>query len=91
MPRGKRSTQNSNLLEAALEGLLVQRARIEDQIREVQGLLGRRRGRPAAAAGAPAGAAPRRELSEAARKRIAAAQKRRWAQYRKEHQKPAEG
>lgn len=83
MTRGE-STVREELLKAALEGLEVKRARIEDQIREVESMLGQRRGRPPAAAPQPvqpSGGA--RQLSEAARRRIAAAQKRRWAEYRK--------
>ena len=84
MPRG-RTVQNSELLKAALEGLQAQKTRIEEQIGQVQAMLGQRRGRPPAAA-APAAAekpAHKRRLSVAARKHIAAAQKRRWAEYRK--------
>jgi hypothetical protein len=75
--------RDSGLLEAALEGLLLQRERIDSQIREVQALLGRKRsaGKPAAAEN---GSGNKRQLSEAARKRIAAAQKKRWAEYRKQ-------
>ncbi len=83
MPRGGKSFGNQELLAAALEGLELQKQRIEDQIREVRGLLGLgagKRGRPPAAATKKTG--PGR-LSAAARKRIAAAQKRRWAEYRK--------
>ena len=86
MPRHK-TVENSELLKAALEGLEAQKKRVEDQISQVQAMLGRRRGRPpaSAAAVAPAAAKPaqKRKLSAAARKRIAAAQKRRWAEYRK--------
>jgi len=83
MPRGSNNT-DPNLLRAALDGLEAQKSRIEQQIKDVQGMLGRRRGRPAAAAAATAPPARRkRRLSAAARKRIAAAQKRRWAEYRK--------
>jgi dihydrodipicolinate synthase/N-acetylneuraminate lyase len=85
---------NAHLLQAALEGLQAQKERIEEQIREVQSMLGGRSGPRAVAAAeaGKAGATPtrkRRPLSEAARKRIAAAQKRRWAAFRKE-QKAAE-
>jgi hypothetical protein len=92
MPRGVRTVTNDSLLSAALEGLEAQKARIEEQIRQVRSMLGRRGPgrRPAAAAAAPAAERPaaaagggRRQLSPAARKRIAAAQKRRWAEYRK--------
>ena len=93
MPRGVRTVPDDNLLSAALEGLEAQKARIEEQIKQVRSMLGqrgpgRRPAAPAAAAPAeerPAAAAGggRRQLSPAARKRIAAAQKRRWAEYRK--------
>jgi hypothetical protein len=46
-------------------------------------MLGRKRGRPAAAESPGAQSGHRRELSPAARRRIAAAQKKRWAEYRK--------
>jgi hypothetical protein len=75
------------LLKAALEGLEAQKERIEEQISQVQGMLGRRRGRPPASAVAAVAALQKpvrkRQLSATARKRIAAAQKRRWAEYRK--------
>jgi hypothetical protein len=85
MPRGKSSVANQELLSAALEGLEAQKKRIEDQIKQVQAMLGHRRGRPASndSASAKPAATRRRQLSPAARKRIAAAQKRRWAEYRK--------
>jgi hypothetical protein len=91
MPRTGNSIQNHSLLAAALEGLELQKERIDEQIREVRSLLGKtpgRRGRPPGSTngGAKARTAPatkRARLSVAARKRIAAAQKRRWAQYRK--------
>ena len=86
MARSSSTLNNNSLLEAALEGLKAQRARIEDQIEQVQQMLGGRRpGRPAAVKTASAAPAPRakRQLSAAARKRIAAAQKKRWAEYRK--------
>ena len=97
MPRLSKSTQDETLMRAALEGLELQRQRIEEQISHVRGVLGmgtgRRRGRPPgkkAAAAAPAGAGrQKRTLSAAARKRIAAAQKRRWAEYRKSTGKEA--
>jgi predicted nucleic acid-binding Zn-ribbon protein len=71
------------LLQAALEGLELQKQRIEDQIREVRSRLhkGRRAASPAKTAEAPP--RRRRRLSAEARKRIAAAQKKRWAAFRK--------
>jgi hypothetical protein len=84
MAKLSRNFSDPNLLEAALEGLLLQKQRIEAQIQEVKGLLGRRRAPAQAAAAEPSRPASRkRELSDAARKRIAAAQKKRWAEYRK--------
>ncbi len=73
MPRGKATVANADLLAAALEGLEAQKRRIEEQISQVQAMLGHRRGRKPAAEPA----------EKPARKRIAAAQKRRWAEFRK--------
>ncbi len=82
MARSGNTIQNHSLLTAALEGLELQKQRIDEQIREVRALLGKspaRRGRP------PGSGVKRASgrLSSAARKRIAAAQKKRWAAYRK--------
>lgn len=81
MPRV--STTDPSILEAALEGLELQRRRLDEQIDAIRAALGRSRGRTrggAAAVGAPR---KRRELSPEARRRIAAAQKKRWAEFRK--------
>ena len=89
MPRSGNSIRNHSLLTAALEGLELQKQRIDEQIQEVRSLLGKsptRRGRPP---GSGVKRAPGR-LSPAARKRIAAAQKRRWAEYRKSNNAKAE-
>ncbi len=81
------------ILEAALHGLESQRQKLDEQIAQVRALLGRRVGRPPRNTAssteryAANGTAPKRSLSEEARKRIAAAQKRRWAAYRKSHSK----
>ena len=96
MPRTGNSLNDPSLLGAALEGLEAQRARIEEQIRQVRQLLGsgptggRRPGRRSgggeeatSAKSTAAASRKRRQLSPAARKRIAAAQKKRWAEYRK--------
>ena len=93
MPRTVNSLRDHSLLTAALEGLELQKQRIDEQIREVRSLLGKapgRRGRPpgstngsSTANTAPASKRTGGRLSAAARKRIAAAQKRRWAEYRK--------
>lgn len=83
MPRVGKSIGNQALLAAALEGLQLQKQRIEDQIREVRMLLGRGAGKKDRPAGAPSKKTGSSRLSPAARKRIASAQKRRWAEYRK--------
>ena len=79
------------LYEAALEGLELQKQRIEEQIAAVRSLLGgKKAAAPApASAAAPAKkkankAARKRVLSAEARERIAAAQKKRWAAFRKD-------
>lgn len=80
MARTAKTIRDQSLLTAALEGLELQKRRIEDQIQEVRLLLGKgtgRRGRP------PGSAHKAGRLSASARRRIAAAQKRRWAEYRK--------
>jgi hypothetical protein len=88
MARPRKSLQNELLLKAALEGLELQKQRIENQLSEVRSQLGLgtgRRGRPPGsknkkAVGRPPG--KRRKMSAAARKRISAAQKLRWAKQR---------
>lgn len=96
MPRTPSQVDQSALYEAALEGLELQKQRIEEQIRAVRSLLGGKKPRaakaaatedaPAAPAAKKAGRKPRRKrnLSPEARKRIAEAQKKRWAAFRKE-------
>ena len=81
MKQSQRSkdTQNGSLLEAALAGLEMQRERIEEQILLVGRLLGHPETKPAA----NGNSGGKRKLSASARKRIAAAQKRRWDEYRK--------
>jgi hypothetical protein len=86
------------LYEAALEGLELQKQRVEEQIRQVRAVLSGRKATaapveaaPVAApsekkkkvSGAPSAKKPRkRVLSEEARQRIAAAQKKRWESFR---------
>jgi len=82
MPRQAKALQDMSFLNAALEGLELQRKRIEEQIQQVRTMLG---GRRAKLSGRALAAKPvrKRQLSPEARKRIAMAQKRRWAEYRK--------
>lgn len=87
MPRRKQL--DPLIVQAALAGLEARRVRVEEQIATVRGLLGGQRTAPRAAAGAneAPSVAParkkRRTMSAAARKRIALAAKRRWAEWRK--------
>lgn len=86
MPRPTRKLKDPALLSAALEGLELQRQRLDEQIRQVRSMLGPGRRPMTRVSGAePMGAAAprRRNLSPAARKRIAAAQRKRWAEYRR--------
>jgi hypothetical protein len=84
MAKAKQAVIDRAFLNAALEGLELQRLRIDEQIRHAKLLLGGKKPRAVKAAAAvksePAG---KRELSKTARKRIAKAQKKRWAAYRK--------
>ncbi|HWQ57083.1 MAG TPA: hypothetical protein VN442_25580 [Bryobacteraceae bacterium] len=92
MARGRSSTQDDlATLQMALVGYELERQKIDDKIKEIRARLGGRRApaTPAAAAASPAPAQPRkRNLSAAARKRIADAQKRRWAEHRRKAAQP---
>ena len=81
MARGK-TTEDLSTLQMALVGYEVEKQKIEDKIREIQARL---KGKPASSAvpAGPQAARVKRVLSPAARKRIAAAQKKRWAEHRK--------
>jgi len=93
MPRGK-SDQNTSILEYALRHLEQEREDIQTKIDHIKRQLGSSV-RAAAApevAEAPDAAGPgrkKRVLSASARKRIALAQKRRWAEHRKAKGKAA--
>jgi hypothetical protein len=75
-----RSQEDSTTLQMALVGYRVEKQKIEDQIRRIEAQLQGRRGSSGAAAAKPA---VKRVLSAAARARIAAAQRKRWAEHRK--------
>jgi len=83
MARG-RNVQDLTTLQMALVGYEIEKQKIDDKIREIQAQLGGRRG-PASSSSAATKRAPgtKRVLSPAARRRIAAAQKKRWAEHRK--------
>jgi hypothetical protein len=71
------------IINAAIDGYEVQKARIDQQIAELRAMLP---GGAAAEAPAAPSAPPRarRKISAAGRKRIAEAQRKRWAQSRKQ-------
>ena len=78
---------DNSIYQAALEGLEIQKQRIEDQIKQVRdhlagtGMAKKAAPAPAAVkAGAPK--KKRRKLDASAKKRISEAQKKRWATFR---------
>jgi peptidoglycan hydrolase CwlO-like protein len=85
------ASPSREILEAALQGLEVQREKLDRQISEVRSLLSGRAAtkstkEPAKSqSSTSSGRSPRkkRALSQEARNRIAAAQKKRWAAFRK--------
>jgi len=78
------SPLNANILNAALEGLELQKARLEAQIAEVRTRLRQPRATGISSAPAATAAKKPRSMSAAARRRISDAQKKRWAAYHKE-------
>lgn len=84
MPR--LSLDDATLLVAALEGLELQKRRIDDQISRVKRILGRSGKRMVAEASTVKLPLSRkaRVLSQEGRARIAEAQRKRWAEYRKQ-------
>lgn len=76
---------DTSLLTAALAGYQQQKAEVEAKIAEIKKALGGRRATPGGgdAPGPFIKASRRGRMSAAARKRIAEAQKKRWAAYRK--------
>jgi hypothetical protein len=87
MPRGKQ--MDPALLQAALDGFEQRLKEVNEKIVAVRRMM-RSPGRPASAAPA-APARRRRPMSAAARKRIADAQKRRWAAFHSRSAKKAAG
>ncbi len=83
MARG-RNVEDLDTLQMALVGYQIERQKIDDKIREIQSQLkGRRVTIPSAGPVAKKAAGVKRVLSPAARRRIALAQKKRWAEHRK--------
>ena len=93
MPRGRSSSPDKTTLEAALVGLELKRSEIDALIAKIKKQLGGKAGAsPAAPLASPVekskpGRKKKRVLSAEAIKRIAAAQRRRWAEHRKAQSK----
>jgi hypothetical protein len=84
MARPQKMNMDPAILGAALEGLEIQKRKIEEQIAAVRSMLGGRTySAPASSSSASDNGRRTRNLSPEARERIAAAQKKRWAAYRK--------
>src|SRR3989442_5926948 len=81
MPRGK--AQDRTLLSMALVGYELEKKKIDEKIRELRTRLGQGRVSAKAAAAPDSDQPKRRKLSAAARRRIATAQRKRWAEHRK--------
>ena len=78
-----RVSHDPGLLQAALYGYQMEKEKIEGKIRDLQAQLKGKKAPAPAAAAKPGRSAGRRQMSEAARARIAAAQKKRWAEFHK--------
>lgn len=83
MARSKK-VDDLSTLQMALVGYQIEQQKIETKIREIQAQLkGQHASAPSSSAASQKPARTKRVLSPAARRRIAAAQKKRWAEHRK--------
>jgi hypothetical protein len=89
MPRG-RSAEDTAVLEMALVGYEIEKQRIDQKIADIRARLGQRGGASSLTAGAKQ-AGRKRHLSPEARRRIAAAQRKRWAEHRRKLGRKAAG
>jgi hypothetical protein len=80
---------DKEILAAAIEGFEAQKTRLDARIAEIRQKLGGGSSEEPASSAPPAAGRKRRKMSAAARKRIADAQKKRWAAVRKESGEPA--
>lgn len=78
-------------IQMALIGYQIERQKIDDKIRELQGQLKGKRVAPPSTDATEKAVPTKRTLSPAARRRIAAAQKKRWAEHRKRVAQAARG
>ncbi len=70
-------------LQMALVGYQIERKKIDDRIQAIQAQLKGKKVPPPSETASETNAAPKRVLSPAAHRRIALAQKTRWAEHRK--------
>jgi hypothetical protein len=84
-----KSNTNADILRYALTHLEMERDQIQEKINHINGQLGQKVSAAASAAASDAAPRKKRTLSVSARKRIAAAQKKRWAEHRKTQAKAA--
>ena len=83
MARGK-AGEDLTTLQMALVGYQIEKEKIEEKIRQLQAQVGGGKSVSApSSAGAKKAPGTKRVLSPGARRRIAAAQKKRWAEHRK--------
>jgi cell division septum initiation protein DivIVA len=78
-------------LQMALVGYQYEKQKIEERIREIEAQLKGKHAAPSSQAAEKKAPGVKRVLSPAARKRIAAAQKKRWAEHRKRMAAQAKG
>jgi len=91
MARGRR-TSDPATLAMALVGYELEKQKIDEKIRQIRAQLGGRiSGLATTNSGSAKAAGPRRTLSVSARKRIAAAQRKRWAEHRRKLAQSSKG
>jgi peptidoglycan hydrolase CwlO-like protein len=79
---------SNEIIEAAIAGFQGQKKHIDEQVAELRAMLSGRSSKPTTATD-EAEKGPRRKISTAGRKRMAAAQKKRWAAVKGETTAPA--
>lgn len=89
MARGR--SEDVTTLQMALVGYQFEKQKIEEKIRELQAQLRGQRISIPGVTGEKKATGTKRVLSPAARRRIAAAQKKRWAEHRKRAAQAAKG
>ena len=79
----RRGNEDLAILQMALVGYEIERQKIEERIRDLRSQLKGKGTTPFSAGASSKHSSVKRVLSPAARNRIAAAQKKRWAEHRK--------